>query len=60
MWEKYCIWNSASCSCENGKYLRSIIDDSVNTCDEIIEETQTIPTKTVLAKSISKNVSMLL
>ena len=31
--------------CENGKYLASIIDDSVITCDEIIHaETETIPT----------------
>ena len=27
----------ATCSCENGKYLASIIDHSVITCDEIIE-----------------------
>ena len=36
------IWNPATCSCENGKHLSSIIDDSVITCDEIIEETKTI------------------
>ena len=29
---------------ENGKYLASIMDDSVITCDEIIEETKTVPT----------------
>ena len=34
----------ATCSCENGKYLASIIDDSVITCEEIIEETKTVPT----------------
>ena len=34
--EKYYIWNPATCS-ENGKYLASIMDDSVITCDEIIE-----------------------
>ena len=33
-----------TCSCEDGKYLESIIDDSVITCDEIIEETKIIPT----------------
>ena len=39
------IWNPATCSCENGKYLVSITDDdSVITCDEIIEETKIIPT----------------
>ena len=26
-----------TCSCENGKYLASIIDDSVIICDEIID-----------------------
>ena len=34
--QKYYIWNPAICSCENGKYLASIIDDSVITCNEII------------------------
>ena len=41
-------WNPATCSCENGKYLASIIDDSVIMCDEIIEsygeETKIAPT----------------
>ena len=36
------IWNPATCSCKNGKYLASIIDDSVITCDQMIEETKTI------------------
>ena len=42
------IWNAATCSCENGKYLASTMDDLAITCDEIIEtyneETKTIPT----------------
>ena len=43
--EKDYIWNPATRSCKNGKYLASIIDDdSVITCDEIIEQTKTIPT----------------
>ena len=29
------IWNPATCNCENAKYLASIIDDLVITCDEI-------------------------
>ena len=33
------VWNPATCNCENGKYLASIIDDSAIMCDEIIEET---------------------
>ena len=31
------IWNPATCSCQKGKYLASIMDDSVIICDEIIE-----------------------
>ena len=37
---------TTTCSCENGKYLASIMDDSAITCDEIIgsydEETKAI------------------
>ena len=35
--EKDYVWNPAICDCENGKYLASIIDDSVITYDESIE-----------------------
>ena len=35
--EKNYIWNPATGSCENGKYLASIIDDSAIMCDEIIK-----------------------
>ena len=62
MCEKDYIWNPATCSCKNGKYLASIIDDSVITCDEIIEETKTIPIiqseKNTICKT--KNVYILL
>ena len=34
--KKY-IWNRATCSCKSGKYLASIINDSLITCDEIID-----------------------
>ena len=37
--EKKYIWNPSTCICENGKYLAIILDDSVSTCDEIIEKT---------------------
>ena len=44
MW-KTLYWNPATCSYKNGKYLASI-DNSVITCDEIIEnETKTVTTK---------------
>ena len=64
VWEKYYIWNSATCSCKNGKHLASIIDDSVITCDEITDTTKSILTKTVpaenfAAKSNSKNFDIL-
>ena len=36
------IWNPAKYSCENGKYLGSIIDDSLITWDEIIDTTKTV------------------
>ena len=44
MCEKDYMWNPATCSCRNGHYLASISDDSVITCDEIIEKTETILT----------------
>ena len=46
------IWNAATCSCKNGEYARSIIDDSVITCDEIIGTTKSTLTKIVAAKII--------
>ena len=36
--KKSCIWNPVTCSCENGKYLASIMDNSAITCNEIVEE----------------------
>ena len=43
------VYKSEEVSCipRNGKYLRSFIDDSIITCDEIIEVTKNIPTKAV-------------
>ena len=42
--EKDYIWYLVTCSCETGKYLASVIYDSVITCDEIIEETKRVTT----------------
>ena len=43
--EKAYIWNPPICSCEYGKCLANIIDDSVITCGETIEEeTKTVTT----------------
>ena len=60
--EKDYIWNPAtcSCSCENGKYVGSIIDDSVITSDKIIDMTKITSTKNVLAKRASTNFYILL
>ena len=35
--QKNYIWNSVTCSCKNYKYLASIIDDLVITCDQNID-----------------------
>ena len=43
--KKY-VWNADTCSCENRKYVWSIIDNPAIKYDEVIEETQTVPTKT--------------
>ena len=44
--KKY-VWNPATCNCENGKYLASVMDDSTIIYDEVIkpydEEIKTIP-----------------
>ena len=42
--EKDYIWNPATCSFKNRKYLASVIDDSMITCNEMIRETKTLPT----------------
>ena len=34
------IWNPATCSCGNGKFKGSIIDDSVTVCVKIIDTTK--------------------
>ena len=34
--KKY-IWNPSTCFCENGKYSISIMNDSVNICDKVID-----------------------
>ena len=42
VFKKDYIWNPATCSCKNGKYSASVINDSVITCDEIMKETKTV------------------
>ena len=36
-YETYYVWSLSTCTCENGKYLTSIMDDSVFIWDEVIE-----------------------
>ena len=42
--QKDYIWQPITCISENGKYLASIIENSVITCDEIIRKTKTVAT----------------
>ena len=54
-----CIWKIfylklATCSCENGKYLAIIMDDSVIIYDEVIEK----ETKTVTANFNEKKCNL--
>ena len=54
--EKKYIWNPATCICKNGKYLASIIDDSVIKCDEIIDADAEAKSCNQRIKTISKNI----
>ena len=37
MWKNY-VSNPATCSCKNGKYLGSIMNNSAIMCDEALEQ----------------------
>ena len=50
--QKVYFWNSATRNCENGKYARSVMVDSVIACDKIIAEAKNIPTKSTSTKTI--------
>ena len=50
--EKGRIWNPTTISCENGKYPGSTADNSVITCDEIIDMTKSTSIKTATTKSL--------
>ena len=58
MWKDH-IWNPAACSCKNGKELASITENSVITCDEIIDveaEQYDKETKATLTNFNEKNI----
>ena len=52
VWKKDYIWDTTTWNCENVKYVGSITDDSVTTCDEIIDTTKITLTKTFLLQQI--------
>ena len=45
--EKDYVWNPSGCICENGKYIATIIDNSVVTCDEIINTVGSVSISTL-------------
>ena len=57
MSEKGYISNPSTCTCENGKYVQSIIDDSVITQDDIMEATKTVPIKFISRNTITTNLN---
>ena len=48
-------WNPSTCICENSKYLKSMADTSVITCDEIISVMKIVSTK--MTNTIGTNVT---
>ena len=36
LWKKNYTWNPSTFICENSRYLKSIVDDSVIVCDKFI------------------------
>ena len=50
--QKVYFWNSAMRNCENGKYARSVMVDSVIACDKIIAEAKNIPNKSTSTKAV--------
>ena len=52
MCKKLYNWNRATCICMNGKYLRSIIDNSVIMCDEIISTVRNV------SRTVTSNLSI--
>ena len=58
IYEKDCVWNSATCNCENRRYLAGIMDDSAIICNEVIESRDE-ELKTILT-NFNKNFYILL
>ena len=47
-------WNPATCSCKNGKYVISIIDDLMITCVAVIPRQKNVPIKKYFNKNCSR------
>ena len=60
MRKKDYIWIPAACSCESGKYLENIIDNSMFMYNEIREEIKSTSIKTIPANSNLTNFCILL
>ena len=60
MYRKDCIWNPAACSCQNSKYLATIIDDSVITCDKNYRNDKNRSNKNYCNKKYFKTLYILL
>ena len=54
------IRDPAKCTCENGRSLKIVIDNSVVTCNKIIDVTKVVPTETITTKRTSTNSYILL
>ena len=54
--KKYYTWNPTTFSCENGKYLGSVIGDSEIRCDETINAADSVSTN--LMSTASTNVTI--
>ena len=48
------VWNLATCSCENGYYLESFIDDSAIICDKVIDADAEVSPMTQLSRTRKK------
>ena len=55
-WKKDYSWNPSKCTCENGKYLKSNVDDSKIVYNEIIYAIDIVSTK--MTNTIPKNMSI--
>ena len=51
------FWNFRACICDNGVYLKSVIDESVITYDEITEVKKANPIKTIPTNFEEKKVT---